>query len=99
MPLVGPLRRQRIVHVQREKTPKDCPLLKCPADLETLTTRQRHAYYLEMVMSRVHGLRWVCSVLLMATGVAFLLVDSTGCAKHRLPDGLSNLKPCRVEGV
>src|SRR5262249_34060160 len=43
--------------------------------------------------------RWVCSVLLMATGVAFLLVDSTGCAKHRLPDGLSNLKPCRVEGV
>ena len=52
-----------------------------------------------MVRSRVHGLRWVCSVLLIATGVAFLLIDSAGCAKHRLPGGLSNLKPCRVEGV
>src|SRR5205814_5666812 len=60
---------------------------------------QRDAYYVEMVTSRVHGLRWVCSVLLVVTGVAFLLIDSAGCAKHRFAGGLSNLKPCRVEGV
>jgi pimeloyl-ACP methyl ester carboxylesterase len=47
----------------------------------------------------VRGLRSVCSVLLVATGVVFLLIHATGCAKHRLPDGLSKLKPCRLTGI
>src|SRR6266446_6908388 len=52
-----------------------------------------------MVRSRVRGLRWVCSVLLVTTGVLFLLIYAGGCARHPMPAGLSNLKPCRVEGV
>src|SRR6266536_694503 len=52
-----------------------------------------------MVRSRVGGLRWVCSVLLVTTGVLFLLIYAGGCARHPMPAGLSNLKPCRVEGV
>jgi pimeloyl-ACP methyl ester carboxylesterase len=35
----------------------------------------------------------------MTTGAVLLLVDFSGCARHRLPGGLSKLKPCRVEGV
>src|SRR6266705_4839778 len=52
-----------------------------------------------MVRSRVRGLRWVCSVLLVTTVVLFLLIYAGGCARHPMPAGLSNLKPCRVEGV
>jgi pimeloyl-ACP methyl ester carboxylesterase len=47
----------------------------------------------------VRGLRWVCSVLLLTTGVVLLLIDAGGCAKHRLPGGLSKLKPCRLAGI
>ncbi len=47
----------------------------------------------------MRGLRWVCSVLLVTTGVLFLLIYAGGCARHPMPAGLSNLKPCRVEGV
>jgi pimeloyl-ACP methyl ester carboxylesterase len=43
--------------------------------------------------------RWVCSVLLMATGAVLLLVIVSGCAKHRLTGGLAKLKPCRVDGI
>jgi pimeloyl-ACP methyl ester carboxylesterase len=35
----------------------------------------------------------------MTTGVVFLLVDFSGCAKHRLPGGLSKLRPCRLDGI
>ena len=35
----------------------------------------------------------------MTTGAILLLVDLGGCAKHRLPGGLSKLKPCRLPGV
>jgi pimeloyl-ACP methyl ester carboxylesterase len=47
----------------------------------------------------VRGLRWVCSVLLITAGVAFFLTHAGGCAKHRLPGGLSRLKPCRLAGI
>jgi pimeloyl-ACP methyl ester carboxylesterase len=47
----------------------------------------------------VRGLRWLCSALLVTTGVVFVLIYAGGCARHRLPGGLSKLKPCRVEGV
>jgi pimeloyl-ACP methyl ester carboxylesterase len=47
----------------------------------------------------VLGLRWVCSALLLTTGVVFLLIYAGGCARHRLPGGLSKLKPCRLEGI
>jgi pimeloyl-ACP methyl ester carboxylesterase len=47
----------------------------------------------------VRGLRWVCSALLVTTGVVVLLICAGGCAKHRLPGGLSKLKPCRLAGV
>jgi pimeloyl-ACP methyl ester carboxylesterase len=47
----------------------------------------------------VRGLRSVCSVLVVTTDVVFLLIHATGCAKHRLPDGLSKLKPCRLKGI
>ena len=43
-------------------------------------------------------LRCVFSILLIATG-AVLLVDVGGCAKRRLPGGLSKLKPCRLDGI
>src|SRR5580704_2029778 len=33
-----------------------------------------------------------------AAAVLFVLAAS-GCAKHRLPDGLSKLKPCRLAGI
>src|SRR6266566_7774283 len=52
-----------------------------------------------MVRSRVRGFTWVCSVLLVTTGVLFLLIYAGGCARHPMAAGLSNLKPCRVEGV
>jgi pimeloyl-ACP methyl ester carboxylesterase len=47
----------------------------------------------------VRGLRCVCSVLLMTTGVVLLLVNANGCAKRVLPGGLAKLKPCRLEGI
>ncbi len=47
----------------------------------------------------MRGLRWACSVLLVTTGVVFLLIHAGGCARHRLPGGLSKLKPCRLEGI
>jgi len=31
--------------------------------------------------------------------VFLLLVDVCGCSKHRLPGGLSKLKPCRLKGI
>jgi len=37
--------------------------------------------------------------LLVITGVVVLLICAGGCAKHRLPGGLSKLKPCRLEGI
>jgi pimeloyl-ACP methyl ester carboxylesterase len=36
---------------------------------------------------------------LVTTGVVFLLIHAGGCARHRLPGGLSKLKPCLLEGV
>jgi pimeloyl-ACP methyl ester carboxylesterase len=47
----------------------------------------------------VRGLRWVCSILLMTTGAVVFVLDVGGCAKHRLPGGLSKLKPCRLAGI
>jgi len=47
----------------------------------------------------VREIRWVCSILLITVGVVLLLLDVGGCAKHRLPDGLSKLKPCRLGGI
>jgi len=47
----------------------------------------------------VRGFTWGCAVLLVTTGVLFLLIYAGGCARHPMPAGLSNLKPCRVEGV
>ena len=37
--------------------------------------------------------------MLVITGVVVLLICAGGCAKHRLPGGLSKLKPCRLEGI
>ncbi len=47
----------------------------------------------------MRGFTWGCAVLLVTTGVLFLLIYAGGCARHPMPAGLSNLKPCRVEGV
>ena len=47
----------------------------------------------------MRGVRWVCSELLVKTGVVVLLICAGGCAKHRLSGGLSKLKPCRLEGI
>jgi pimeloyl-ACP methyl ester carboxylesterase len=35
----------------------------------------------------------------MTTAALLFLLDAGGCAKHRLADGLSKLKPCRLAGV
>jgi pimeloyl-ACP methyl ester carboxylesterase len=35
----------------------------------------------------------------MTIGAALFVLDVGGCAKHRLPGGLSKLKPCRVAGI
>src|SRR5262249_54869653 len=35
----------------------------------------------------------------MTTAIVLLLLDLGGCAKRRLPGGLSKLKPCRLEGI
>jgi pimeloyl-ACP methyl ester carboxylesterase len=51
------------------------------------------------IRSRVRGLRCVCSILLTTTAVVLLLLDAGGCTKHRLPGGLSKLKPCRLAGI
>jgi pimeloyl-ACP methyl ester carboxylesterase len=40
-----------------------------------------------------------CSGLLITTGAVLLLLDVGGCAKYRLPGGLSKLKPCRLPGI
>jgi len=47
----------------------------------------------------VRGFRCVCSILLMTTSAALVLVDVGGCTKHRLPGGLAKLKPCRLAGI
>jgi pimeloyl-ACP methyl ester carboxylesterase len=47
----------------------------------------------------VRGLRCVCSILLMTIAAVLFLLDAGGCAKHRLPGGLSKLKPCRLAGI
>jgi pimeloyl-ACP methyl ester carboxylesterase len=47
----------------------------------------------------VRGLRCVCSILLMTTAAVLFLLDAGGCAKRRLPGGLSKLKPCRLAGI
>src|SRR4029453_16649360 len=51
------------------------------------------------IRSRVRGLRCVCSILLMTTAAVLFLLDAGGCTKHRLPGGLSKLKPCRLAGI
>jgi pimeloyl-ACP methyl ester carboxylesterase len=51
------------------------------------------------IASRVHRLRWGCSVLLLTTSVVLLVIDLSGCAEHRLPGGLSKLKWCRLAGI
>ena len=48
---------------------------------------------------RVRGLRCVCSILLMMTAAVLFLLDACGCARHRLPGGLSKLKPCWLAGI
>ncbi|HEY4272235.1 MAG TPA: alpha/beta hydrolase [Candidatus Udaeobacter sp.] len=35
----------------------------------------------------------------MTIGVVFFLLELGGCGKHRLPGGLSKLKPCRLPGI
>jgi len=35
----------------------------------------------------------------MTTAVVLFLLDASGCAKHRLPGGLSKLKPCQLAGI
>jgi pimeloyl-ACP methyl ester carboxylesterase len=35
----------------------------------------------------------------MTTAAVLFLLDAGGCAKHRLPGGLSKLKPCRLAGI
>jgi pimeloyl-ACP methyl ester carboxylesterase len=47
----------------------------------------------------VRGLRCVCSVLLSTTAAVLFVLDVGGCAKHRLPGGLSKLNPCRLAGI
>ncbi|PYL81373.1 MAG: alpha/beta hydrolase [Verrucomicrobia bacterium] len=47
----------------------------------------------------MRGFRCVCSILLMTTAAVLFLLDASGCAKHRLPGGLSKLKPCRLDGI
>jgi pimeloyl-ACP methyl ester carboxylesterase len=47
----------------------------------------------------VRGLRCVCSILLITTAVFLVVLEVGGCAKHRLPGGLSKLKPCRLDGI
>ncbi len=51
------------------------------------------------IRSRVRGLRCVCSILLITTAVFLVVLEVGGCAKHRLPGGLSKLKPCRLDGI
>ncbi len=35
----------------------------------------------------------------MTTAAVLFLVNAGGCAKHRLPNGLSKLKPCWLAGI
>ncbi len=35
----------------------------------------------------------------MTTAAVLFLLDASGCAKHRLPGGLSKLKPCRLDRI
>jgi len=35
----------------------------------------------------------------MTTGAVLFVLDAGGCAKHRLPGGLSKLQPCRLAGI
>jgi pimeloyl-ACP methyl ester carboxylesterase len=47
----------------------------------------------------VRQFRCVCSVLLVTFGAVLFSIDLGGCVKHRLPGGLSKLKPCRLSGI
>lgn len=47
----------------------------------------------------MRALRWVCSISLSTIGALLLVIDVGGCAKHRLPGGLSKLKSCRLPGI
>jgi pimeloyl-ACP methyl ester carboxylesterase len=51
------------------------------------------------ITSRVRQLRCICSVLLVTFGAVLFSIDMGGCVKHRLPGGLSKLKPCRLGGI
>src|SRR6478672_7074006 len=48
---------------------------------------------------RVRGLRCVCSILLMTNAAVLFLLGAAGCAKPRLPGGLSKLNPCWLAGI
>jgi pimeloyl-ACP methyl ester carboxylesterase len=47
----------------------------------------------------VRGLRCVSFILLMTASAVLFELDAGGCARHRLPGGLSKLKSCRLEGI
>jgi pimeloyl-ACP methyl ester carboxylesterase len=47
----------------------------------------------------VRGIRCVSFALLALIGAVLFVVAPGGCARHRLPGGLSNLKPCHVDGI
>jgi pimeloyl-ACP methyl ester carboxylesterase len=47
----------------------------------------------------VRGLRCLCCILLLTFGSVLLVLNEAGCAKHRLPGGLSKLEPCRLPGI
>lgn len=51
------------------------------------------------IASRVRRLRCICSVLLLTTSAVLLVIDLSGCAKPRLPGGLSKFKWCRLTGI
>ena len=47
----------------------------------------------------MRGLRSVCSILLITTGVVLIVIDLGGCTKRGQPGGLSKLKPCRLARI
>jgi pimeloyl-ACP methyl ester carboxylesterase len=47
----------------------------------------------------VRGLRWICSIVPIATAAVLFVLDMGGCAKHGQAGGLSKLKPCRLAGI
>jgi pimeloyl-ACP methyl ester carboxylesterase len=54
---------------------------------------------LQGIESRVRRLRPVFSIVPVMSAAVLFLLDASGCAKHRLPDALSKLKPCRLAGI